>query len=728
MPGIGSAPFPITTKNPEVQQWFDQGNALLHSFDYFDAERAFRWCLKLEPTNAMAYWGLALATEARDASGKTRAADFLREAVKRKASVPERERLYIEAWEPLLLPDLVRPVAAETGNDRYTRRDENHIKRLETLCVKYPEDMEARAYLARATMGDQRYGAELVIREILARQPIHPGAHHYRIHNWDYHEPEQALPSCSAYTAAVPAIGHAQHMPGHIYSIVGMWDEAAISMDSATRVEKRYMQETMTFTFDNWNYGHNRAYLSYIQEQLGMPGAALAGAKQLIDAPLDPQRNSDATYSTHSQGIRAVARVLLKYERWDQLLQPDTIPWREITEDRVNKAYFEARARLGKGDVTQAQKCMETHAKLQKEAEGDAGMKRVYEIQALELRARLALARGDTLIGLGLLAEAAEKEFVLQSEYADPPVFPEVLYNALGEAYLQAKSPLLAAQAYDKALKLTKNDLFALSGLVRTYAAMGDRTKASEAMGRLLFVTRNAEAGIRPLESARATGITAEPQETAPVAQRTYAKVALADYGPDKWEPYPAPALAVTDGAGNPVTLEAYRGQNVILVFYLGTECPHCMEQLQTLAGEKKQWDKLDAVVLAVSSTKVDPDNSAVKGLDGNAIKLLHDDNHANARRFCSYDDFEEIELHSTTLIDKQGRAYWARFGGDPFTDMAFLQKQLKRMNGRVAAATTLADASGAGSGKPIASDLTSEPAPIGKSLSITNGPTVHTK
>src|ERR1035438_3391546 len=58
MAGIGVAHLPITTKNPEVQKWFDQGNALLHSFADFDAERAFRWCLKLEPDNAMAYWGL----------------------------------------------------------------------------------------------------------------------------------------------------------------------------------------------------------------------------------------------------------------------------------------------------------------------------------------------------------------------------------------------------------------------------------------------------------------------------------------------------------------------------------------------------------------------------------------------------------------------------------------------------------------------------------------------
>jgi len=251
MEGIGAAPFPITTKNPEVQQWFNQGNALLHSFWFYEAERSFRWCLKLEPDNAMAYWGLARATDG------DRAADFVREAVKRKDKVTERERLYIEALEAAQ-PDPVRDAAAKPDYRELRHRE---MKKLETLCVKYPDDMEARALLAEVTLGDSRYGAELIIREILARQPNHPGAHHYRIHNWDYHEPEQALASCRAYSDLVPGIGHAQHMPGHIYAIVGMWHEAALSMDAATRVEKQYMRTSLTFPFNNWNYAHNRNYL-----------------------------------------------------------------------------------------------------------------------------------------------------------------------------------------------------------------------------------------------------------------------------------------------------------------------------------------------------------------------------------------------------------------------------------------------------------------------------------
>ena len=85
--------------------------------------------------------------------------------------------------------------------------------------------------------------------------------------------------------------------------------------------------------------------------------------------------------------------------------------------------------------------------------------------------------------------------------------------------------------------------------------------------------------------------------------------------------------------------------------------------------------------MLAVSSAAPDKNSAELKSLGALPVQLLSDDHHTNAHRFHSYDDFEEMELHSTILIDKQGRVYWARNGGDPFSDMGFLVKQLERMN-----------------------------------------------
>lgn len=675
MPGIGRTHFPITHKNPEVQKWFDQGNTLLHSFWEYEAERAFRWCLKLEPDNAMAWWGLARAT-----SGD-RSKEFIREAARRKDQVTGRERLYIEALEKRLINRNLRD-RGDGDNDG----DTGYKKALEAICVKYPDDIEARAMLALSNMGDARYGAELIIREILAKQPDHPGAHHYRIHNWNYHEPEQALASCRRFGEVAPESGHALHMPGHVYATVGMWHEAAISMDAATRVEKRYMKERLTFPFNNWNYGHNRNYLNYIQEQLGMAEAAMFGARQMIDAPLDPKHNSDNGYSTHSQGIASMLRTLVKYERWTELLDGKSIPWREIFSDKMNRAYAEAIAHFGLGDVDKAERAMEKHEALKKDLgeKDNKHSEEMYKIQETELKARRSLARGETIQGLALLGDAADRQADVQKGDNDPPRYPHVILNYLGRVYLEQRSPVLAARAFEKALELTRNDWFALAGLVIAYRESGEAAKASDAMARLLHVAGDADAKLAWLERARATGVTAAggPRDVSPAPQRNYKATALDRFGPTVWEPYAAPALAAVDPDGKTVRLEDYRGaKNVILVFYLGKECLHCLKQLRDINAKKGEWERLETVVLAVSSNTADSNKQALKTIDAPAARILSDAKFENARRFRSYDDFEEMELHSTILIDKQGRVHWAHTGGEPFGDMAFLEKQLERMN-----------------------------------------------
>lgn len=317
------------------------------------------------------------------------------------------------------------------------------------------------------------------------------------------------------------------------------------------------------------------------------------------------------------------------------------------------------------------------------------------------MKGRLALAQGDRLLGLGLLAEAADKEFLSQREYADPPIYPESLYSALGKACLAARSPLLAVQAFEKALELTHGDLFALSGLVRAYAGIAEWEKATDAMSRLRFVTRHAEKNLRPLELALATGIVADPRDASPAPQRDYVQTVLTNYGPDHWEPYAAPAFEARNAEGQSVTLANFAGKNIILVFYLGDECPHCLEQLTALGNKRATWTELDTVVVAVAGPSTPANTPAAPGRIKPSVTLLADSaNHANARRFRAYDDFEDIELHATLLIDKMGRVYWGRFGGDPFTDLGFLEKQLKRMNALVAPSAAVQ--SGAPADEPI--------------------------
>lgn len=671
--GIGKSHFPITTQNPEVQKWFDQGHTLLHSFWYFEAERAFRWCLKLEPDNATAWWGMARAAEE-----PKRAKQFLREAMKRRGKVSERERMYIEASAIQILDD---PLEKLSGDEKERR----FLTAMERIVTKYPDDIEAKAMLAIASMwGSSRSTVDLMLQQVIAKQADHPGAHHYRIHNWNDRIPDLALDSSAAYGKIAPGIGHALHMPGHIYSNAGMWHEAAISTDSATRAEKKYMRDQMTFPWNTWNYAHNANYLSYIQCQLGMAERAISGARQLLAVSGNPGGRKDRRGDSyiHGQGKIALLRALIQFERWKDLANAEQFEWsNEDDGDKRNKAYAAAMASLGLGEIDKAADGLQEFEGLKEVAE-KSGAKATYDTQLAELRGRLAMKTGKTLYGLAQLEEAARLEAKLRLTQNDPPFYPVLLYNVLGEAYLDEKAPALAVKAFETALQGVPNDAYALAGLVRAYTAVGDKARAGEAMSRVLFVWSGADPGLRWLELAKGLAADAKPKDLSPRPQRNYKEVALDPYGPNVWEPYPAPKLSALDSKGKAVSLREFEGRNVLLVFYLGEECLHCMEQLDKISKRRADFAAADTEVLAVSSATPAANAASLK-LKEMPVRVLSDNggDHDNARRFKSYDDFEELELHSTILIDKKGRVHWAKFGGDPFEDVDFLLGELKRMN-----------------------------------------------
>jgi len=681
MEDIGSSHFPITTSVPEVQEWFDQGNTLLHSFWYWEAERNFRWCLKLDPDCAMAYWGLARST---GRGMNERALDFLAEAVKRKDTVSERERMYIEAWETAFAPQLSGAIELM---DEERGGSEKLAQELELICLAYPDDVEAKAlHMLYSLYDSSRLGNEMIAQAIFRKEPFHPGAHHYRIHNWDGPEGAEALSSCEVYGQLASYIGHANHMPGHIYSGIGMWHEGAIWMDRATRVEKRYMQEQLVFPFNHWNYAHNRNYLSYIQEQLGMLAMAQDGARQLIAAPLDPKYNPGDNGYVHGQGITALRRGLVKFERWDEILEEGSIPWREIKEDEVWRAYMESLANLYLGNERAAVDSMIALKELEKSLPDDEwAAKRFLERMLLEVRGVRALQQGDMIAGASLLETGAAEQLASFDDENDPPGYPRILSNVLGEAYLDCGAPELAAACFERTLETVINDGFALSGLVEAYAELGEQERAAEAWGRLSFVWADADPGLRWMERAAARGLVSEPIDLSPKEQRNYASQVLTAMGPQTWTPYAAPELEALDPDQNEVTLDDYFGQNVVLVFYIGEACVHCVEQLDAIDERIGDFEKRNVKVLAVSGDSPEKNKASLK-MGELGFRLLSDPGFENARRWRSFDDFEEIELHSTNFIDPEGNVRWARTGGDPFLDLDFLLAEIDRVNETVPA------------------------------------------
>lgn len=685
MEGIGSAPFKITTKNPEVQKWYDQGNALLHSFWFEEAERSFRWCHKLEPENPMIYLALAqcgmnwFTIGSRDPSLK-RYQDFLSEANKRKAAASDRERMYIEAWN-----------AGWKAKGDSTKL---LCDVLEKIVKKYPDDIEAKAQLAFYSIGGNQKRSYELIDQVLAANPMHPGAHHARIHNSDGRDNAKAVDSCELYGKAAPGIGHSLHMPGHVYSKIGMWHEAAIAMDSATRVELSYMNDRLALPFETWNYAHNRDYLCYIQEQLGRGQASIQGALDIINSPTDPLIPAQYAYENQYPLIRAS----IKFEKWSQILDPSYLPATKSDDLKAMQNVARLHALVGlrrypeaRQKLAEIQKQLEDAlAKAIKENPKDADtiranfeMFRPTSVAAAE--AKLLIGEGKFDQGIALITKAAEDETKRRSQFQyanDPPQEPFPLHRILGDIWHESGNQLRAIRAYEAALNHEPNDGWALAGLAKSYVAFGQAEKARPYVARLNAVWEGADKDIPALREVQALNINeaAKPDTMRP--ERKYDPASLDKLGPSNWKPFKAPELDCLDSEGNRVRLSDYRGKNVMLVFYLSDSCVHCMEQLTAVNKDIAEFDKMDTVVLAVCSASPAKQKESATAT-GFKVRWLSDPDHTNARRFSSYDDFEGMELHSTILIDREGRVRWKRTGGDPFQDVKFLKTELGRWAGK---------------------------------------------
>ena len=679
MGGLGQVEFPITTSDPETQQWFNQGVALLHVYFYNEAERAFRWVLKLDPDCALAYWGLSMSTYGK------RAREFLDMALERKDKVSERERRWLEAWDARTVPD----TAEELTQGVKTRplREREFTRRLERLLFDYPNDVEFRLFYGhecyrRARRGrhsdddraPDRLACETVLQQVLEANPDHPGAHHYRIHNWDGPDATVVIDSARHLGKIATDSGHALHMPGHIFSGLGKWHEAAIAQDTANRTELAYQRKHDMLPSASWNYRHNRDYLCYVQEQLGMAEEALRGAREL-------SRAAFLYREAHS-----LQRALIKFERWEEMVGDDAPPWgNEDLWQRIHKTYGRTLARLSLGEIKKAHKEFDTFLKLEEEVKkSDSMNKKLYSFQSLELRARFALAQDKVHLGLRLLTEAAEEEAEFREVFNDPPFDQHFLYNALGWEYLARHSPQLAASAFEKTLETIRNDGFALAGLVETYLGMDERNKAQEAYSQLLNVWSRADPGLKWLANAKAAaeqaGLDPVPKDVSLASQRTYDPGKLTSVGPSEWRPNPAPGLEVINSEEEKVTLDDYRGKTVVLVFAASANCESCLSGLAKLAEKAEELEKKNTVVVAV--TPDDPELLArVKEEQELPFALLSDPQWKSGKRFKSYDEFEEIRLNSTVLVDAQGGVHWAKYGGKPHEDVNKLLELIDIVN-----------------------------------------------
>jgi hypothetical protein len=495
---IGRVSFPVSCR-PEVQQPFERAVALLHSFWYTEAAKAFTQVAQADPGCAMAYWGLAMSQWTQiwsppPAAGLKRGWEAVEQA---KAAGPRtpREQDFVDAAEAFF---------KDAGTVDHRARARAYGRAMAQMAQRYPEDREVMAFYALAlqatadphdkTYANQKRSAEIA-EKIFAAQPDHPGAAHYLIHAYDYPSlARQGLPAARRYAQFAPSVPHALHMPSHVYVLLGMWPETVQSNLAAAAAEQsRGNPDDRMHALDYLVYG-------YLQQAQDLEARKVVDEARAIMADLAARKYDSGRPTAHFAMAAIEARWAMERGRWSEAAAIEPRPNRfPHTEAMIYFARALGAARSG--DAARARAAVDALATL-KDAMKDPYWAEQIEIERRAAAAWTARAEGKAEDGFALMRSAVELEAATEKHNITPgPIV--TARELLGDMLLEAGQPGPAAQAYEASLHVAPNRFKALYGAATASARAGERGRARTYYEKLL-ATAAADAERPELQEAKA--------------------------------------------------------------------------------------------------------------------------------------------------------------------------------------------------------------------------------
>jgi tetratricopeptide (TPR) repeat protein len=491
-----------TSCTPEAQQAFERALAMLHSFYFPETVKAFTKVTEIDPGCAIAYWGLAVSTRPNPLVGPFDAATLKRgldavEKGKALGAKTQRERDWLAAIETFYKD--FDTVDQET-------RTRNYAQAMEALTKKYPQDVEAKIFYALALNEtfDHKSMAPLlkaikILEPLDKKYPGHPGITHYLIHSYDFAPiAQKGVPVANKYAKIAPAAPHAQHMPSHIYSMVGMWQESIASNLSAIEVTKEYVARSK---LDGTLSGVPHAYdfMQYAYLQLGQD----AQAKALIDESAAVKKLIGVVSAGQMARAAVPARYMLERQDWQGAaqLQPLGTPF-PAAEAVTHFARAMGAARSGNFTAAQADidKLKELRTGLE-QAQQSYWAEQV-EVQILGAQAWMAQGQGNKDEALKFMRAAADLEDGSEKHVAmENRLYP--MRELLGDMLREQGQPAAALKEYEVSMKNAPNRLRGYYGAAKAAEAVGEKKKGATYMRSLAQLTRDANGDRAEIREAK---------------------------------------------------------------------------------------------------------------------------------------------------------------------------------------------------------------------------------
>jgi hypothetical protein len=468
-----------TSCNAEAQKLFDRGMLYQHSFWYRASQKMFEDTLKADPACGIAYWGIALSllwnphiapptknlAEGAAAIDKARTAGFK----------TERERGYVDALAVMY-----------TDYDKVDHRTRvvAYAKAMEALAQKYPDDDEAQIHYAlalntSASSADKTYSNQLkgatILEPIALRQPLHPGVAHYLIHLYDYPAiADKGIEAARRYAKIAPDAPHALHMPSHIFTRVGYWNDSIASNTASARSakESRDLSDEL----------HAMDYLVYAYLQLGQDDKA----KAVVDEMGTVTGFSETFIPGPYAEAVSPARYALERGDWKAA---ESLAVRPTPLANVQAITYFARA-LGAARAGNPEAAKPDIARLGELRDKLREAKDAYWSEQVDIQARIAsawllYAEGKKNEALKAMSEAADAEDRTEKHPVTPGV-PKPARELYGEMLLDSTNAKDALTAFEATLKKEPNRLGALTGAARAAAQLSDASKARDYFGKVV--------------------------------------------------------------------------------------------------------------------------------------------------------------------------------------------------------------------------------------------------